>query len=75
MLKQKLEKSEKSRNELRQNSDLLESKVLHLACVGSVRGEVCCGGQWGLNATWLCLECSRSPSKEVMRCMLPLSPL
>ena len=75
MLKQKLEKSEKSRNELRQNSDLLESKVLHLACVGSARGEVCCGGQWGPNAAQLCSECFRSPSEEVMRCMLPLSPL
>lgn len=47
MLKQKLEKSEKSRNELRQNSDLLESKVPHPTYVGPVRGEVCCGGSWG----------------------------
>ncbi|XP_062942930.1 unconventional myosin-XVIIIb isoform X2 [Cynocephalus volans] len=31
MLRQKLEKSEKSRNELRQNADLLESKVADLA--------------------------------------------
>lgn len=38
MLRQKLEKSEKSRNELRQNADLLESKVPHPSCVGSLWG-------------------------------------
>lgn len=42
MLRQKLEKSEKSRNELRQNADLLESKVPCPFCVGSpVWGDVC----------------------------------
>lgn len=35
-MRQKLEKSEKSRNELRQNTDLLESKVPHPSCVGSL---------------------------------------
>lgn len=38
MLRQKLEKSEKSRNELRQNADLLESKVTHLSLWGSCVG-------------------------------------
>lgn len=75
MLKQKLEKSEKSRNELRQNSDLLESKVPHPTYVGPVRGEVCCGGSWGPSTAWHCSGCSRSPSKEVTRCLLPLSPI
>lgn len=42
MLRQKLEKSEKSRNELRQNADLLESKVPpSLLCGVPVGGGVC----------------------------------
>lgn len=42
MLRQKLEKSEKSRNELQQNADLLESKVPCPSRVGcSGWGEVC----------------------------------
>ncbi|XP_040319892.1 unconventional myosin-XVIIIb [Herpailurus yagouaroundi] len=45
MLRQKLEKSEKSRNELRQNADLLESKVAELTAELAdehFRGDVAC---------------------------------
>lgn len=41
MLRQKLERSEKSRSELRQNADLLESKVPFPSCVGSLNGVRC----------------------------------
>lgn len=51
MLRRKLEKSETSRNELRQNTDLLESKVapsrpMWGPCVGEVHWQGKCWGAW-----------------------------